>query len=73
MQGRGGFYFSNDNYFYKGDFFEGQMNGRGVFFYPDTLDFYLGEVKDGKYHGKGLYYTHDDEVGTWELNDFEFG
>jgi hypothetical protein len=33
----------------------------------------MGELKEGKYHGKGLYYTHDVEVGTWELNDYEFG
>lgn len=73
MQGKGGLYFSEENYFYKGDFKEGKMHGRGVFFYPDSKNFYLGEVKDGKWHGKGLFYTHDSETGSWELNDYEHG
>jgi len=44
MNGQGGYYFSAENKFFKGDFKENEITGRGVFFYSDTQDFYLGEV-----------------------------
>lgn len=44
MHGIGGYYFSNENNFYKGEFKEGHITGRGVFFYSDYDDFYMGEV-----------------------------
>ena len=43
----GGYYFANDNYFYKGDFTEGMLTGKGIFFFCDSQDMYMGEVKDG--------------------------
>lgn len=33
MHGKGSLYFSNENYFYKGEFRLGELTGRGVFFY----------------------------------------
>mmetsp|Transcript_39837 Transcript_39837/g.38404 ORF Transcript_39837/g.38404 Transcript_39837/m.38404 type:complete len:131 (+) Transcript_39837:356-748(+) len=71
MHGQGGIYYSNENYFYKGEFKNGELTGRGVFFYSDYADFYMGEVRNGKFHGKGLYYRRENN--SWELNDYEEG
>jgi hypothetical protein len=36
MHGQGGYYFTAENWFYKGDFRDGELTGRGVFFYSDS-------------------------------------
>ena len=47
MHGIGGYYYSMENQFYKGEFKEGELTGRGIIFYSDSQDFYIGEVEKG--------------------------
>jgi hypothetical protein len=58
----------SDNFYYEGDFKEGQLHGTGTMYFAEALGEYSGEWKDSKYEGQGTLTLADGEkyVGEWK-------
>ena len=57
-----------DNFYYEGDFKEGQLHGTGTMYFAEASGEYSGEWKDSKYEGQGTLTLADGDkyVGEWK-------